>query len=138
MNSQTGKVISWLRDDLLDFGRRIDERLSSILDSQRCRERNRRFWRIRTEGWVWQLVRGAIFRNDVCCRGDGLRERLKREGTAFKQGVGLRGTIHKKSHLARSLRTQLVENKKPYISALIPDMGPWCDIEVTLNTISRS
>ena len=83
MNSQTGKIISRLCDDLLDFCRSINERLSSILDSQwRC-ERNRYLWRIRTEGWVWQIVRGAVFCNDVRCRGDGFRMCLKRDDFAF-------------------------------------------------------
>ena len=52
MNSQTRKIVSWLRDDLLDFRRRVNECLSSTVNGQGCCERDRDFWRIRTEGWV--------------------------------------------------------------------------------------
>ena len=31
----------------------------------------------------------------------------------------MRSTIHERSHLARGPRTQVVENKKPYISAFL-------------------
>ena len=59
----------------------------------------------------------------------------------------MRSTIHKRSHLARGLRTQIVENKKPYNFSNALDMGRLCDIneevylwrlEATLNTISRN